>query len=299
VLALIAGYRNDGDHASRWDDARALEAVDDLRFLLERGPRATPALHHYLAMVAQLWVRAAFVESYFPRENEAAALDDKDRSGVQNSALEVFAIAVHLVTLQAHGVTGPFLEFGCFKGFSTAILSDACHQLGVPMHVFDSFSGLPPSDSTYYREGEFAGSLPEVRRNVAAYGRPQPVVFHEGFFADTLGQFTEPTVMCLWMDVDLESSSRDVMAVFPRLDPRGVLFSHECPPELFSATGIHAERTPEQVVPPILDAFARADRRVAGRHVAGHTGAFWDADAGIAPLPTPALLALRDLAMSR
>jgi hypothetical protein len=299
VLALIAGYRNDGDDASRWDDARALEAVDDLRFLLERGPRATPALHHYLAMVAQLWVRAAFVESYFPRENEAAALDDKDRSGVQNSALEVFAIAVHLVTLQAHGVTGPFLEFGCFKGFSTAILSDACHQLGVPMHVFDSFSGLPPSDSTYYREGEFAGSLPEVRRNVAAYGRPQPVVFHEGFFADTLGQFTEPTVMCLWMDVDLESSSRDVMAVFPRLDPRGVLFSHECPPELFSATGIHAERTPEQVVPPILDAFARADRRVAGRHVAGHTGAFWDADAGIAPLPTPALLALRDLAMSR
>jgi hypothetical protein len=297
VLTLLARYRPEYIGAA-WDDALVAQAIDDLRFLLERGPRATPSLHRYLALVAQLWVRAAFVETYFPRENADAALEDKDRSGVQNSAVEVFAIAVHLITLQAHGVEGPFLEFGCFKGFSTAILSDACHQLGIPMHVFDSFAGLPATDSTYYREGEFAGSLPEVRRNVAAYGRPQPVAFHEGFFSDTLGGFTEPSFMCMWMDVDLESSSKDVMAVFPRLDRRGVLFSHECPADLFSDAGVRAERAPEQVVPPILDAFAAAGRRVAARHVHGHTGAFWDADEGIAPLPTPSLLALRDLAIS-
>ena len=225
-------------------------------------------------------------------------MDDKDRSGVQNSALEVFAIAVHLITLQAHQVDGPFLEFGCFKGFSTAILSDACHQLGIPMHVFDSFQGLPPSDSSYYNEGEFAGSLPEVMQNVAYYGRPQPVEFHEGFFSDTLSDFSEPRFMCMWMDVDLESSSKDVMAILPRLDPRGVLFSHECPPEIFADGIIAADRSPEQVVPPILDAFAAAGRPVAGCHISGHTGAFWSAESGIAPLPTPALMALRDLAMS-
>ena len=100
------------------------------------------------------------------------------------------------------------------------------------------------------------------------------------------------------MDVDLESSSEDVMAVLPRLDRRGVLFSHECPADLFTDSGVHAPRSPEQVVPPILDAFAAAGRRVAARHVHGHTGAFWDADAGIAPLPTASLLALRDLATS-
>jgi O-methyltransferase len=298
VLALLARYNSRYGEAHRWDDELTNGAVEDLRFLLERGPRAVPELHRYLALIAQLWIRAAFVERYFPRENDMASVDDKDRSGVQNSALEVFAIAAHLVTLHAHHVDGPFLEFGCFKGFSTAILSDACHQLGITMHVFDSFSGLPPSDSSYYHEGEFAGSLPEVRRNVFAYGRPQPVVFHEGFFSDTLRGFTEPRLMCVWMDVDLESSSADVMAVLPRLDPRGVLFSHECPPELFANGEIRAERAPEQVVPPILDAFDAAGRAVAGRHVAGHTGAFWDADSGIAPLPTPALLALRDLALS-
>jgi hypothetical protein len=62
---------------------------------------------------------------------------------------------------------------------------------------------------------------------------------------------------------------------------------------------VRAERSPEQVVPPILDAFAAAGRRVAARHIEGHTGAFWDADVGIAPLPTASLLALRDLAISR
>jgi hypothetical protein len=89
------------------------------------------------------------------------------------------------------------------------------------------------------------------------------------------------------------------VTILPRLDRRGVLFAHECPPELFSGGTAHAERTPEQVVPAILDAFAAAGRPVAARHVHGNTGAFWDAEVGIAPLWTPVLLSLRDLALSR
>ena len=68
---------HEADVDAVWDDARVAEAIDDLRFLLERGPRATPELHRYLALVAQLWVRASFVESYFPRENADAAPEDK------------------------------------------------------------------------------------------------------------------------------------------------------------------------------------------------------------------------------
>jgi hypothetical protein len=299
VLALLAGYSDRYAEVSYWDESLTMHAVADLGFLLERGPRAVPALHRYLALLAQLSIRADLVERFFPRVNEAAGLDDKDRSGVQNSGLEIFTIAAHLVTLKAHDVEGAFLEFGCFKGFSTAILSDACHQLGVPMHVFDSFAGLPPSESAHYREGEFTGSLPEVQRNVAAYGRPQPVEYHKGFFSETLPGFTERQVMCLWMDVDLASSSADVVTILPRLDRRGVLFSHECTPELFDAGTVRVERAPEQVVPAILDAFAAAGRPVEARHMHGHTGAFWDAEHGIAPLWTSSLLSLLDLALSR
>ena len=296
VVALLHRYRP-GRYDRPWDDELAERAVSDLRFLLHRGSRAVPALHSHLALLGQLWLRAAFVERYFPRENVGADADAKDRSAVQNSAVEVYAIAAHLATVAAHGVDGPLLEFGCFKGFSTAILSDACHQLGRTLHVFDSFAGLPPSDSAYYRAGEFAGSRTEVEANVAGYGRPAPVRYHQGFFADTIPEVPLPEVAQLWMDVDLESSARDVMGVLPRLDRRGAVFSHECPAEAFTPDGIRSERSPEAVIPPVLDAFAAAARPVSGRHVHGYTGAFWDAEVGIPVLSTSALLALRDLAL--
>jgi O-methyltransferase len=296
IVALLRRFRP-ATYDRPWDDELAERAVTDLRVLLRRGPRGVPALHSHLALLGQLWLRAAFVERYFPRENSAAEPGAKDRSAVQNSAVEVYAVAAHLATVAAHGVDGPLLEFGCFKGFSTAILSDACHQLGRTLHVFDSFAGLPPSSSAYYRAGEFAGTRAEVEANVGGYGRSAAVVYHEGFFADTVPEASLPKAAQLWLDVDLESSAWDAMTVLPGLDRRGVVFSHECPPEAFAGDRIVSERSPETVIPPILDAFADLGRPVAGRHVHGHTGAFWDAEVGIPVLPTSALLRLRDLAL--
>src|SRR6201999_2938672 len=160
----------------------------------------------------------------------------------QNSAQELFCVAAHLATLRSYGVPGVFAEFGCFKGFSTAIFSYSAQQLDLPMHVFDSFEGLPPSDSGYYQAGDFTGSRPEVERNVAAYGDARPVSYHAGFFADSLPGFREERLCCVSMDVDLESSAKDVMTILPRLDPRGVLFSHECPPELFTHDSVTVVR---------------------------------------------------------
>jgi hypothetical protein len=297
IVRLLQGYSDRYD-APIWSDDLALAAVADLRLLVERGPRRTPELHRYLGFVGRLWLRAAQVERFFPRFNEASAAGDKDESAVQNSAIEVFAIGLHLASLQAAGATGALLEFGCFKGFSTAILSDACDHLGLAMHVFDSFAGLPSSASAYYRAGDFAGSRHEVEHNVEVYGRRAPVEFHEGFFADSLQVFQPDRAIAIFMDVDLESSSRDVMAVLARLDPRGVLFSHECSPEMFGAGTIVAERGPDAVVPPILDRFADLRWPVAGRFLHGHTGAFWHAEHGIPPLPIEAAIALRDLALA-
>jgi O-methyltransferase len=298
ALDLLAAYSSDYDAPDWSDDATMGQAVADLRFLVERGPRAVPGVHRHLLLLAALWVRAVLVERYFPRENQNASLDDKDRSALQNSAIEVFCVGAHLATLSAHGVPGRFVEFGCFKGFSTAILSYGCHQLGMAMDVFDSFAGLPPSTSAYYRAGDFRGSRAEVEANVATYGSHQPVTYHEGFFADSIPAFAEKQVCCIWMDVDLESSSRDAMAILPRLDRCGAVFSHEAPAEIFGGGTISAIRAPEAVVPPIVDAFAAAGRPLAGRHIYGNTGAFWDSERGISPLSTEGLLSLRDLALT-
>jgi hypothetical protein len=74
------------------------------------------------------------------------------------------------------------------------------------MDVFDSFEGLPPSGSTYYRAGEFAASFDEVVRNVTEFGHPDVVTFHPGFFSESVPGWTRRPAACLWMDVDLEQS---------------------------------------------------------------------------------------------
>src|ERR1039458_9102478 len=148
------------------------------------------------------------------------------------------------------------------------------------MHVFDSFAGLPPSESDYYQAGEFMGSLPEVQRNVSAFGKIEAVTFHPGFFADTLPK-SDLQPMCIWMDVDLESSSRDVMTILGRLPVESCLFSHECCPEYFLPTGIAAARGPDSVMGPVLDAFRNNERDITGTFISGNTGAFWDRNRGI------------------
>ena len=165
------------------------------------------------------------------------------------------------------------------------------------MHVFDSFAGLPPSESDYYQAGEFMGSMPEVQRNVSAFGKIEAVTFHPGFFADTLPK-SDLQPMCIWMDVDLESSSRDVMTILGRLPVESCLFSHECCPEYFLPTGIAAARGPDSVMGPVLDAFRNNERDITGTFIFGNTGAFWDRNRGIPVMPVNELIRIKDLVQS-
>jgi hypothetical protein len=97
------------------------------------------------------------VQRYFPQANERRSSADKDYTCKPNSAEELFTSAHHLYVMKSYGAQGEFAEFGCFKGFSTSMLSHACRLLGVRMHVFDSFAGLPPFDSIYYKAATSRG----------------------------------------------------------------------------------------------------------------------------------------------
>lgn len=245
-----------------------------------------PAYARYLRAV---WSHSLFVRDYFLARN-ATSVSDKDIWTTPNSPEEMIAIANHLYRIKSEGISGEFAEFGCFKGYSTCMLSYACELLDLRMHVFDSFAGLPPSESALYIPGEFKGSLDEVQANVRAFGAPDVVTYHKGFFSDTLPTFDCPPLISLWMDVDLESSARDVMTVFPKVDARGAVFSHECDAPCFIG-GVHQEPDPGRVIPPIMKAYATAGAKIEGRYIAGATGAFWRHD-GIAVMPNDALLGL-------
>jgi hypothetical protein len=280
-----------------WTQARIERLIEPLIDLYRKSH--IDDLHQYFGILARLWTAISFAARHFPRFNLARSPEAKDFRALQSSPIEMLAIAHHLGVLASHGMRGPLLEFGCFKGFSTSALSHGCREAGLSMEVFDSFQGLPESDSMSYQACDFAGSLEEVRRNVGSFGCIDLVRFHQGFFSDTVPASSLPEVSAIWLDVDLELSARDALRAFPALSPQGCVFSHECSPELFrDGEVVMPPRGPDSVVPPILDAFHASSRSPVGWFIHGNTAAFWDRSHGLPVLWGDALIRLKDCAIA-
>lgn len=145
--------------------------------------------------------------------------------------------AVTNAILERTDLDGDVAEFGCFKGGSTAKVSLACALVGKKLLVFDSFQGLPqpePWDVEHrierprqFAEGEYAGTLGEVRANVSRYGRLDVCEFSAGWFEDTLPALTTPIAVA-FVDVDLALSTRQVLErVWPLVVSGGIVFVHD------------------------------------------------------------------------
>jgi len=285
VIDLIRDLRGEDLATDNvWSDAQIKAGVDDIILLAQRGSRRTDALFRYLSYLKAVHSHTEFVARYFPRFHYGASIAAKDAVSVASTPAELLCIAHHLYVLKSRGLSGHLLEFGCFKGFSTACLSFACYQLEIWFDVFDSFEGLPPSDSDYYSAGDFAGSLDEVRRNVREFGKLEPVTFHKGFFSDTLPG-APVDALCIWMDVDLEASSRDVMAILPALRRESCVFSHEAFPDDFLNGRLTEARGPDSPLVPIVDAYTKLGRDVQGRYLTGNIAAFWETGAAVPVMP--------------
>jgi len=251
--------------------------------------RSIDAIARYGRYLRACWAHCGYVDRYFPISNAGARPGAPDFHCKPNSVAEIFAIVHQLYVLRSYGLEGEFAEFGCFKGFSSAMLSFACRQLGLKMHIFDSFEGLPAVEGSNYAAGEYAGALEEVTENVRRYGAIEVVEFHKGFFADTFRSYRPPPLMALWMDVDLEVSARDLMVVADRLDPRATLFSHECEPAMFAGGEIRTSANPDNPIPPVVERFEQLGRPLTGRFIRGNTGSFWPRAGGIPVLDNAVL----------
>ena len=142
---------------------------------------------------------------------------------------EMLVLAHQLYQLSAEGVGGCVLECGCAHGYSSCCLRHACAHLGRSLVIADSFQGLPGTrpDEEFFRAGDYAARRSEVEAHIRWLGRPEAVRYVEGWYRDSLANWREPVAL-LWMDVDLYESARDVMAgVFPSVDRRGIIASHE------------------------------------------------------------------------
>jgi O-methyltransferase len=105
--------------------------------------------------------------------------------------------------------------------------------------VFDSFKGFPPncephkksilghSIDGWFREGNFRGTLDEVKSNVARFGDLGSCEFIEGWFDTTMPFFSEP-ILAAYLDVDLVASTKTCLRyLYPQIVPGGLLYSQD------------------------------------------------------------------------
>jgi len=217
------------------------------------------------------WMYATFhsIVQCFPKQDHGRG-GLKDSCTIASNPLEMLHLANHLYVLDSYGVPGAILECGCYKGFSTCCLSHAAAFLERTLYAADSFAGLPtPStqEQGFYAAGDFAASLEEVQRNLETFGRPRQMTFLPGWFSESLRGWREPLAL-LWIDVDLYQSAADVLeSVYPALDRRGAIFSHEFIPEYIQQGRI---THPRESAGALLDFLQHRRLAYRAEHLHGH-----------------------------
>lgn len=164
---------------------------------------------------------------------------NENRVETLSTILEHLEMASALLRVP-RSVSGDVIECGCYKGGSAVNLSLVCAMVGRRLVICDSFQGLPePADydkfhyslqnhhTNWYVKGRFAVGLPEVKRNVSRYGRPDVCDFVVGYFQDTLHHIDRKWVLG-FLDVDLVDSLKPCLsALWPQLQEGCRLYVHE------------------------------------------------------------------------
>jgi O-methyltransferase len=268
-----------------WSLADMEAGVETLRFLIDRGDRLGLPLIRYRRFLETMRTASSFALANILPFNTHSKMGEKDFWTLGTDLGEHMALSNYLYCLKSHGVEGDVAEFGCFKGLSSSVLSTACRHLGVTLHIYDSFGGLPASASPYYVASEFRGSLDEVRDNIERFGDLPSCEFHPGFFSDSMAGRTRKPLCLAWVDVDLESSAQDMAAIFDDLSPRGGVISNEAMGHHYDNGRIIQTSHTDAVLPVLLEALQTRFGPVRGDHLANCSGSLYAAESGLPVLP--------------
>lgn len=125
--------------------------------------------------------------------------------------------------LAAH-IPGDIAEVGVYKGGTARLLCKTLGSTGKTLHLFDTFSGMPPTDRSKdrHREGDFSDtSLESVKKYL---GDCENVRFYQGIFPATSRPVEEATFSLVHVDVDIYKSVMDCCEFFyPRVQRGGFM----------------------------------------------------------------------------
>jgi len=132
---------------------------------------------------------------------------------------------------------GGYAECGCYLGSSTAKFSLIAKLLNKKLYVFDSFEGIPANaekhtfniygEKTGFREGDFKGSLDEVKTTISSYGSLENCIFIKGWYENSMPSFKN-SLSAIYIDVDLASSTKTCLKyLIPLLTKGGSVASQD------------------------------------------------------------------------
>lgn len=176
----------------------------------------------------------------------------------QVSRQQLAVILGELERIITTGTDGAVVEFGCYIGTTSLFIRRLLDALDPerPLHVYDSFAGLPPKTredqsgaGEQFTAGELAVSKKQlVREFQKAHVRP-PVI-HKGWFSELANVDVPPAIAFAFLDGDFYVSIRDSLRlVLPRLMPGGVIIVDDYAREALpgAAKAVHEHIAPDDV----------------------------------------------------
>lgn len=190
------------------------------RFVSDRNTAAALPTVVLSGMTHLAFADAAFAES------DAPALVPSYATGYPNTRIHMFQ---HLQAAARNGLAGAIVEFGAFKGGTTAWLARTARQLGLDVSVlaFDAWDGFPPRRSLldmYEHPRCVFRDLPAVH----GYLEPLGVELVEGDISDTAARLQDTPVLLAFIDTDNYSPAHAALrAVAENVIPGGaIVFDH-------------------------------------------------------------------------
>jgi len=193
-----------------------------------------------LLLISKLqWRLASVIPSHTQRQVLLGKLREISKNvSCPHNESEILIVGLEILSIPKDK-EGCIVEAGVYKGGSTSKLSLFCKLANKELIAFDSFRGIPENKEKHVKSmlghslegwfagGTWAGSLDEVKKNVARYGEIGICTFVEGWFENTMSSFKDKIALA-YLDVDLASSTRACLKyLYPLIIPGGILYSQD------------------------------------------------------------------------